>query len=66
LLSDRFTFKAQRSMYDRFHLVLQVNDIVDTTLLSDCECEYHQAGQLDNYSYSFRIEHIDGIDGCSK
>ncbi|CAF2863922.1 unnamed protein product [Rotaria sp. Silwood2] len=63
---DSFTFKSQCSMDDRFHLKLEINGSLDTTISACCEHLYRHGGRIDDGHSSFWIETIEEYRSCTK
>jgi hypothetical protein len=61
-----FTFKSQRSINDRFRLVLCINDLVDSHISSCCEFQYQYGFRIGGEHGLFWIQSIDGVKQCKK
>lgn len=66
LVLDSFTFKSQRSEEDRFHLKLEINGSLDTTLWGCCEHIYRRGGRIDDGDSSFWIETVQEYTSCAR
>ncbi|UJR17089.1 hypothetical protein I4U23_003986 [Adineta vaga] len=64
--SDAFTFKSQRSIDDRFHLKMEINGSLDTTISACCEHPLHRGGRIDDGDSSFWIRSIEQYTSCAK
>ena len=63
---DVFNFKSQRAMEDRFHLKLEINGSLDTTISACCEHLYRHGGRIDDGDSSFWIETVEQYTLCAK
>jgi hypothetical protein len=66
LTTDSFIFKSQRSVDDRFHLKLEINGSLDTTISACCEHSYRHGGRIDDGDSSFWIETVEQYTSCAK
>ncbi|CAF3840209.1 unnamed protein product [Rotaria sp. Silwood1] len=65
-MDDSFTFKSQRSVDNRFHLKLEINGSLDTTISACCESLYRDGGRIDDGDSSFWIETVEQYTSCAK
>ncbi|CAF3770965.1 unnamed protein product [Rotaria sp. Silwood1] len=64
-MDDSFTFKSQRSVDNRFHLKLEINGSLDTTISACCESLYRDGGRIDDGDSSFWIETVEQYTSCA-
>jgi hypothetical protein len=63
---DKFSFKSQRSVHNRFQLILCVNDLIDSRISSCCEYRYRHGARIGGDDGIFWIQKIVGVTICSK
>ncbi|CAF1140896.1 unnamed protein product [Adineta ricciae] len=64
--AELFTFKSRRSIDDRFHLKLEINGYLDTTISGCCEHPYRHGGRIDDGDSSFWIVTVEQHTPCTK